>query len=136
MLHAGEVRCEAEKDEKEVGKTGDSSDQTYAAKHYYAALCDLREEAELVPAEEPEKEEGGQQDNEPVAEDNGEQKFNIWLVGDDICRIEAQSCLQEIRDLSDGACIMDLPVLIHEIKRISEECAKKGRKAVFELANP
>lgn len=60
--------------------------------------------------------------------------FIIWPVSDDMCRIEASDCRQEVRNLADGACICGLNVMLAEIKSISEKAECLGLKAVFELA--
>lgn len=56
--------------------------------------------------------------------------FNIWNHGD-FCRIETSDCRQAVRNISDGACIFDINILLSEIWRISNECEKIGARAVF-----
>lgn len=59
--------------------------------------------------------------------------FTIWNYGD-FCRIEANDCRTTIRNLSDGACIFDLDILLHELDRIGAELEKINAIPVFTTA--
>ncbi len=60
--------------------------------------------------------------------------FMIWPVSNDMCRIEASDCRQEVRNLADGGCICSLEVMLGEMKAISDNAEKLGYRAVFQLA--
>ena len=61
--------------------------------------------------------------------------FMIWRIGNDMCRIEASDCRQEVRNLADGGCICSLEVMLGVMNAISDKIEKLGFVAVFQLAN-
>lgn len=58
-------------------------------------------------------------------------KCRIIKVDDNICRITINDCRSIYRNISDGACISSMDVMLYEIDRITNEIKKLGGRAIF-----
>ena len=56
-------------------------------------------------------------------------KCRIIKVDDNICRITISDCRSIYRNISEGACSMD--VMLDQIEHITNEIKKLGGRAVF-----
>jgi hypothetical protein len=64
--------------------------------------------------------------------------FWIWELSPDMVRITTSDCRKEVRQITDGACILKLNILIHEMGVITREIQRKfnGKaKAVFNFVD-
>lgn len=60
-------------------------------------------------------------------------KFRIIKVSEDMCRIEPCDIRKIYRDITDGACICSLNIMLEEMEHISNEVEKAGNKVIFVL---
>lgn len=59
--------------------------------------------------------------------------FTVHKISSYMCRITADTILQDFRRIADGGCICSLDVMLSEMSHISKETEKAGAKAVFEF---
>lgn len=60
-------------------------------------------------------------------------KFTVNVISPDMCRIVPNDIRSKFKQIAGGGCIMSLDVMIAEMKAITDECAKIGVTALFEI---
>ena len=58
-------------------------------------------------------------------------KCRIIKVDDNMCRITINDCRSIYRNISEGACICSMDVMLDQIEHITNEIKKLGGRAVF-----
>lgn len=58
-------------------------------------------------------------------------KCRIIKVDDNMCRITISDCRSIYRNISEGACICSMDVMLDQIEHITNEIKKLGGRAVF-----
>lgn len=58
-------------------------------------------------------------------------KFRIIKESDNMCRIVAKDIRSIYKNISDGACICSLDVMLAEMERITKEVTNYGNEAMF-----
>jgi hypothetical protein len=58
-------------------------------------------------------------------------KCRIIKVNDNMCRITISDCRSIYRNISEGACICSMDVMLDQIEHITNEIKKLGGRAVF-----
>ena len=60
-------------------------------------------------------------------------KFNIDVLGGDMCRIVPVDYRATLWKIADGGCICSLDVMLSEMEHIKKQCAEIGVDALFEI---